>query len=216
MNRLLLAHQALMNTRRVSDSKDEKSLRVEFDPLTVVAMKSLFQGGGTYSFLGVQTGTITSSGAGAILTTIPNNLSSFAEGASLAALFDECRSRSVHLHLTPGAFSGASPNTCVIAYNNIVRGTSDPPGSSSLVTRLEGSKLVCFQSGSTAPPGYVSFHSPAKRLQHPYCDTGTQYTQSPPSGTLGGFWLGNINTLALSTVYCSYKIECVIQLRMRA
>jgi hypothetical protein len=84
------------------------------------------------------------------------------------------------------------------------------------VARLEGSKLVCFQSGSTASPGYVTFMSPPRKLPHPYCDTGTQYTQSPPSGTLGGFWLGNLNTLALSTMFMTYKIECELDLRMRA
>jgi hypothetical protein len=207
----------LANNRRITESKDHPTgVRVDYDATALVAAKSLFRGGAVYRFLAVQTGTLTSSGAGLILTTIPNNLASFAEGSSLAALFDECRSRRVKCHVVPGVFSGATPNACIIGYNNIVRGTSDPPGSTSLVTRLEGSKLVCFQSGSTASPGYVTFYSPPRALAHPYCDTGTQYTQSPPSGTLGGFWVANVNTLALTTLFCTYKIECEIELRMRA
>jgi hypothetical protein len=207
----------LQNNRKVTECKlSPAGFTTVYEPSALAAAKSLFMGGQVYRMLGVNAGTLTSSTTATLLTTVANNLSSFLEGTSYAALFDECRSTSVRLHLAAGQFSGAIPAPLIVGYNSLAQGTTTPPTAAANVTRLEGSRLWAAQSGTSAKPGYITFRSPPRKLKHPFCDTGTQYTLSPPSGTLGGFWLAQIFPVPSNIPIAFYKVECVIELRMRA
>lgn len=212
-----VALQVLANNRKVVESKESLTgYHTTYEPTALAAAKSLFGGGKVYSFLGVNVGAVAASTSAVLLTTVANNLSSFLEGTSLSALFDEVRSISVKLHMVPGVFSGAAPAPFVIGYNSLAQGTTTPPTSATQVARLERSTLHEMQSGSTCSPGYVTVRSPPRKTPHPYCDTGTQYTLSPPSGTLGGFWIAQLGTVVANSVIFYYKVECELQLRMRA
>jgi hypothetical protein len=216
IERVELALSVLANNRKVVDSKSPAGLSVEYETTALSAARGLFSGGQVYHFRGTLTGLLTTPGSAvAGLYAIGNNLAAFNEGTSLAALFDECRVRRTRLQTAVSGIGDSQELACVVGYNTVGRASTDVPTTAASVARLEGSLLWTCKSGAGGAKGRVDFKSRARSF--PFCDTGAQYTLSPPSGTIGCWWISTLTTTpTVSIRFANYMLEADIELRSRA
>jgi len=185
-----------------------------FDASTVASMRS-FLGPREYSFRLSRISTITS-GTGVLAVNIATDLTVYAEGSALAALFDECKLVRTRLRLAYNSFVSYQSFPFMIGYERTVLTTTP---TSTAVARLPDSKLCYYGPSPTLPNGdtwdlSVSGHG------RPYGMTVDEGISSPRlvSGLNGTFKVVNVTGTATpvsSSVHFAYTLTTIAKFRSR-
>jgi hypothetical protein len=203
---------------------DEKKQQV-FDPDVLRAMRGLFPAGKAYQFDMFANTSIGTPAATFILSTLPISpaVATYAEWASLAALFDEVKLVRAALNFLPNVGSdgqalsaGSSVNQpvsaflCGVNHDNI----SSSPASYAAVGRLASSANVIRCIGDKGQ-SIFTFRAPSGLL---WARTVTPAVQDPPAGVLGSFDFASDPTTSLiaASIYYKNTLRTTVMLRNRA
>jgi hypothetical protein len=205
---------------------DEKSPPV-FDPkvLETIHGIGMFPPGKVYKFDMFANTSIGTAAVGIILQSLSISpaVVSYAEWATLSALFDECKLVRAQLEFIPLIGSDGqnlssttatnlqqSTFICGLNYTNI----STAPASFAAVGRLAHSSQVIRTIADSNGQSVFTMHA-ARSL--PYARVAVPAVSDPPAGMLGSFDVAtDVNTLTPTTTYYRNILRTTVALRMRA
>jgi len=199
----------LENNKRVVsvETKDGITLSHAYDPEALRLGRSLLRPNSVYSFNLSKNSSLTS-GSSVMQINIATDLTVYAEGATLAALFDEVKLRSTTLELAL-CQTGGSNFSYLIGFTPIVYTTTP---TAAIVMRMPYSHIGTTNWPTRAGSSIQAVV--ADRTWGACTDEGVS-TPRIVSGLAGTYSIANLSVPSSSQLYFSYVIRCKASFRNR-
>jgi len=178
--------------------------------------RGLFAPGAVHKFDLQATGTISSTGAGALFATLSFDpaTSSYLEWSTLALLFDEVKAYRTSLTLVTASPNSTGTNIMVpIVISVDQQNISASYTSANAILRLPGSDII---SSNLMTSGSGRYERRDRLIPHLWATTQVPSVHSPLSGCAGVYAIGGFVTATVSVAYFSYFMNVKMMFRARA